>query len=145
MPFGDEGHIIYINGAFRDSSTALGRLIADFSCKKFEDFKTPLIAEKMTDYKTIKFDKEGKIVENDKWRAFEERYIAENYADVFAEREAEGEAKGEAKGKLEALLGVAMDMIKKNYAFEIIADICKMPLEKVRELALQMSVKPATV
>ena len=108
---------------------------------KFEDFKTPLIADKMTDYKTIKFDKEGKIVENDKWRAFEKRY----FADIRAEGKAEGEAEGEAKGKLEALLGVAMDMIKKNYAFEIIADICKIPLEKVKELALQQRVMPATV
>ena len=31
-PFGDEEHIIYVNGANRDSGTEIGRLMHDFSC-----------------------------------------------------------------------------------------------------------------
>lgn len=36
-PFGDEEHIIYVNGANEDSETELGKLMHDFKCTNPDD------------------------------------------------------------------------------------------------------------
>lgn len=63
--FGDESHIIYVNGAYQDN-TPLGLLMHDFSCKNPEDMHYKLLAEKTRYFKE---DKRGvaamsKIIED---------------------------------------------------------------------------------
>ena len=51
--FNDEAHIIYVNGAYR-GDTPLGRLMHDFSCRKADDMKYKILADK------VRFLKEDK-------------------------------------------------------------------------------------
>ena len=46
IPFNDRSHIIYINGAYDDTTTELGRLIHDFHCTKYNDMLCPIIKER---------------------------------------------------------------------------------------------------
>lgn len=46
IPFNDRSHIIYINGAYDDTTTELGRLIHDFHCTKYDDMLCPVIKER---------------------------------------------------------------------------------------------------
>lgn len=48
--FGDEAHIIYVNGTYRDESP-LGKLMHDFSCTNPEDMYYKLLADKMRYFK----------------------------------------------------------------------------------------------
>ena len=55
-PFGDETHIVYVNGAHRDSGTALGKLVHDIFCEKPEDMNYQALAERVRYFKD---DEEG--------------------------------------------------------------------------------------
>lgn len=48
-PFNDGSHIIYVNGAYRGGK--IGDLMHDFSCKKSEDMKNAILAEKVRQLK----------------------------------------------------------------------------------------------
>ena len=50
-PFNDGEHIIYVNGADKDSSTALGKLMHDFSCTSADDMYYKELAEKVRYFK----------------------------------------------------------------------------------------------
>ncbi|MBO4394824.1 MAG: PD-(D/E)XK nuclease family transposase [Eubacterium sp.] len=45
-PFGDEEHIVYVNGANEDSETELGKLMHDFRCTNPDDMYFKKLAEK---------------------------------------------------------------------------------------------------
>ncbi len=49
-PFGDDSHIIYVNGAYRDSSD-IGKLMHDFSCSNADDMNYGYIAERTRYFK----------------------------------------------------------------------------------------------
>ena len=55
--FNDGEHIIYVNGADRDSSTALGRLMHDFFCTDPDDMNYQQLAKKARFFKE---NEEGK-------------------------------------------------------------------------------------
>ena len=44
--FGDEEHIIYVNGAYEDDTTELGKLIHDFLCENPDDMKFQVLADR---------------------------------------------------------------------------------------------------
>ena len=50
-PFNDREHIIYINGASRDISNELGRIIHDFRCADVRDFLTQPLKQRVAYYK----------------------------------------------------------------------------------------------
>ncbi|MGN0485060.1 MAG: PD-(D/E)XK nuclease family transposase [Lachnospiraceae bacterium] len=50
QPFGDEAHIVYVNGAFRDDSE-IGQLMHDFSCTDPSDMYYELLAKKTRFFK----------------------------------------------------------------------------------------------
>ena len=75
-PFNDEAHIIYVNGKYRGDDP-IGDLMHDFHCKKADDMKNKLLADK-TRY--LKEDEKGvkhmcKIMEDFEKEAKEERTI----------------------------------------------------------------------
>ena len=45
IPFGDESHIIYVNGKY-EGDDPIGDLMHDFHCKKADDMKNKLLAER---------------------------------------------------------------------------------------------------
>lgn len=48
--FGDEAHIIYVNGAYQDD-TPLGKLMHDFSCKNPDNMYYKILADKTRYFK----------------------------------------------------------------------------------------------
>ena len=49
--FGDGSHILYVNGAFRDVTHPIGRLMHDFHCMTAEDMFYPVFAERVHYFK----------------------------------------------------------------------------------------------
>lgn len=119
--FGDGSHIIYINGAYRDTSTLIGKLIHDFYCDKAGDMYLSPLAEKVRYYKE---DEEGN---GSMCRIVEE--------EVRRERE-----KGEKIGARQANIRTALALIKDGtLSLEKIADSCGLTLDEVKELAKKQS------
>lgn len=46
-PLCDGSHIIYVNGAYRDTRDQIGRLMHDFSCTKAEEILNPILRERV--------------------------------------------------------------------------------------------------
>ena len=111
--FNDGEHIIYVNGADRDSSTALGRLMHDFFCTDPDDMNYQQLAKKARFFKE---NEEGKAamckVLEDMWNE-----TAMNEREKMAKRLI-------AQGKL---------------SIEDIAEVSELTIEKVRELSEQRS------
>ncbi len=55
IPFGDENHIIYVNGEYKGNDP-IGDLMHDFHCKKADDMKNKLLAERA---RYLKEDEKG--------------------------------------------------------------------------------------
>ena len=135
-PFGDGSHIVYVNSSHQDLSTALGRLMHDFKCKRPKDMNYPLLAN--TAEKVKEGSKEGENM--NVWVEMEREAFAEGKAEGKAEGLAEGEAKGKAEGKAEGLAeageNIAINLIRDGLvALEIIAKSCGLTLQRVQELA----------
>ena len=105
--------IIYVNGAFKDDSTELGRLMHDFTCSDPDEMYYQEIAKKV---RYLKRDNGGikEMTEYyDKW----EREIAE-------------------EAITDKSLEIAMNLIAKGkLSYEDIADATGLSIEKVTELA----------
>ena len=111
--FNDGEHIIYVNGADRDSSTALGRLMHDFFCMDPDDMNYQQLAKKARFFK-----------ENEEGKAARCK-VLEDMRNETAERNSiEIVKRLIAQGKL---------------SLEDIAEAVNLPVEKVRELSEQRS------
>ena len=55
IPFGDESHIIYVNGKY-EGNDPIGDLMHDFHCKKADDMKNKILAERA---RFLKEDEKG--------------------------------------------------------------------------------------
>jgi hypothetical protein len=49
--FGDGSHIIYVNGAYKDDNSAIGRMIHDFGCVKSSDMYCEVLKNNVKYYK----------------------------------------------------------------------------------------------
>ena len=108
-PFDDGEHIIYVNGANKDGTTELGRLMHDFMCTSPDDMNYKMLADKV-------------------------RYFKEDEEGVKAMCKAMEDMRNEAveKDRIEN----AMTMIKDGkLSLEKIAEYTSLALDKVRELA----------
>ena len=65
MPFDDDEHILYVNGAFK-GNTEIGRLMQDFMCSNAADMHNERLAEK------TRYLKEASKGESDMCKAIEE-------------------------------------------------------------------------
>ena len=90
-PFGDGSHIVYVNGAHRDSATALGKLVEDLFRKDMNDtYNYDVIGERVKYVKGVV--KEVRKVSG----------IVEEYAKARAEKEAKKQQKSIAQRMLDA-------------------------------------------
>ena len=109
--------IIYVNGAFKDDSTELGRLMHDFTCSDPDEMYYQEIAKKV---RYLKRDNGGikEMTEYyDKW----EKEIAEEAAEEAIEQRN---------------IEVAMKMIAEgSISLEVISNVTGLTIEKVTELA----------
>ncbi len=111
--FNDGEHIIYVNGADRDSSTALGRLMHDFFCTDPDDMNYQQLAKKARFFK-----------ENEEGKAAMCK-VLEDMRNETAMHEREEMAKRLiAQGKL---------------SIEDIAEVVELSIDKIRELSEQRS------
>ncbi len=145
--FGDDSHIIYINGAYKNYDSEIGKLIFDFLCRDPEQMKNQQIAE------LTRFFKNGK----GKTTMFER--VSSAYEDGVAEGKAKGIIEGIAKGKSEGIIeGIAKGISKgvakgkaeerTNFATRLlkatamsiseISSMANLAFEQVEELAKQI-------
>lgn len=151
--FGDDSHIIYVNGGYTDDS-ALGKLMHDFHCMDPEQMVYPFLQEK-TRY--LKQDTKGvthmcKIMEEIKAEGYAEgledakEQIAEakEQAAEAIKRAAEIEAKAEAKAKAEAeakaeakknAIKNAISMLQDGLPMEKVSRYSGLSLSEVQEFA----------
>lgn len=115
--FNDGEHIIYVNGADKNTSTALGRLMHDFFCTNADDMNYRELADKVRYFKE---DEKG-IDTMCK--------VMEDMRNETAKKAAEQEK-----------LSIAQSLIKMGkLSMEEIASSVQLSLEKVQELALQIA------
>lgn len=116
--FNDEAHIVYVNNSIRDD-TPLGKLMHDFACADPDEMFYGEIADRV---KIFKEDGKGELKVSGVMEEFRRDVIAEITAEITGE--------------------VARKMIERGkMTLEEIADICELPLEKVRELAESVPVQ----
>ena len=107
--FRDGGHIIYVNGEYRDLATQIGRLMHDFACTQAKDILNPVLRERVRYLK----ESEGGTTEMCD--------LVEEYAEKKAIRKQ---------------LEIAKDLIETtDLSLEHIARVVKLPLDTVKELA----------
>ena len=46
-PLGDGGYVIYVNGAYRNTETPIGKLMHDFACKNPDDILNPILKNRV--------------------------------------------------------------------------------------------------
>ena len=108
-PFCDGGHIIYVNGGYRDLSTPIGQLMHDFACTQAKDILNPVLRERVRYLK----ESEGGTIEMCE--------LVEEYAEKRAMR---------------VKLKSAKNLLENtNLSLEEIAKYVELPLATVEELA----------
>lgn len=114
--FGDEAHIVYVNGSYRDESP-LGKLMQDFRCKNPDDMYYKLLAEQTRYYK------ESEEGERDMCRVMEE--LIENDRREYARE-------------------VAIDLLRKGkLTKEDVMESFGFSLEEANELEREVEVVPS--
>jgi len=111
--FNDGEHIIYVNGADRDSSTALGKLMHDFFCTDPDDMNYQQLAKKARFFK-----------ENEEGRAAMCKVLEQMRIETAELRSIEIAKRLIVQGKL---------------SIEDIAEASELPIDKVKELSEQRS------
>lgn len=106
--FGDEAHIIYVNGEYADTEHPVGRLMHDFHCTRADDMLIPVLAEEVRYMK----ETEGG-----------QRQMSGIMEELFRQ----GEAKGRAEGQKENI----ENMISLGYSDDIIARCLNVSAEQV--------------
>ena len=115
MPFDDDEHILYVNGAFK-GDTEIGRLMQDFMCSNAADMHNERLAEK------TRYLKETPKGESEMCKSME---------DAMNERQ-----------KMYAAQ-VAINLLKRGkMAFEEIAEDSGLTVEEVTELAKEYNLMP---
>ena len=108
-PFCDGGHIIYVNGGYRDLATPIGQLMHDFACVQAKDILNPVLRERVRYLK----ESEGGTIEMCE--------LVEEYAEKKAMR---------------VKLKSAKNLLENtNLSLEEIAKYVELPLATVEELA----------
>ena len=116
-PFLDGGHIIYVNGEYRDLATPIGQLMHDFACTQARDILNPVLRERVRYLK----ESEGGNAEMCE--------LVEEYAEKRAKRYAE-------EREMQVKLELAKNLIENtDLSLEDIAKNVKLPLATVEELA----------
>ena len=118
-PFDDGEHIIYVNGADKDASTELGKLMHDFFCTDPDDMHYKELADKV-------------------------RYFKEDEKGVAAMCKVMEDMRNEsAKTAVEKRnIEIALDMIRDGkLSLEQIAQYSRLAIERVKELATPKAVR----
>ncbi len=119
-PFGDDSHILYVNGACRDN-TPLGKLMHDFACTNADQMYYNRLAERTRFFKATK---EGEASMNE---------LLEKYR-------TEAEGKGIEKGINNTIKAISLIQAGK-YALEEIALLSGLSVDKIKALQAELTAK----
>ncbi len=123
--FDDGNHIIYVNGAYKNDSSDIGKLMHDFRCTSSVDMFYDVLKRGMHHYK-----------ETEGGRAKVCKAIEIYGEERKLEGRAEGRVEGRVEGRTEGAIETARKMISRGkLALDEIADYTGLPLAKVKELA----------
>ena len=113
----------------QDTETDIGKLMHDFTCPDTGKMYYSRIAD---DAEKLKKGKRIMGV----WKNMKRAATAKGRAEGRAEGEAKGRAKGKAEGILEASKEIALRLLSSgNMAVEAVAEVCKLSISQVQELA----------
>ena len=118
QPFGDEEHIIYVNGAY-EGADEVGQLMNDFRSRDYRQMHFPALRETVQRYKENPEEGTNMCREIEDW-------LKEEHADGVSQGLSQGEKNGENK--------TILAMLKHGMPAETIAQIVGWTNEKVREL-----------
>lgn len=107
--FNDGEHIIYVNSAYKDDTTPLGRLLHDFLCSDPDEMKTPELA--------------------DRTRYFKQTPKGESYMCEIIEKLQEDSALGKAKE-------IAINLLKAGQTVTFTATMTQLAFDFVKQLAI---------
>lgn len=134
--FGDGAHIVFVNGAYRDLSTRLGRLLHDLACPDPDKMYHEVLAQ------TVRFHKQTEEGVRKMSKVFEafgkeerKRGIAIGEKRGKAEGIAIGEKRGKELGMEQTKLAFVSSMLANGCSHEEIARLTSLPLAEVQTLA----------
>ena len=120
--FDDGNHIIYVNGAYKNDETPIGKLMHDFRCTSSDDMFYPELKESVHYYKETKGGRTS-VCE-----------AIESYGyDRHNEGRAEGKVEGRVEGKLEKAKEIVFRLYRKGNSLTDIAEIADVSVEVVRQ------------
>ncbi len=119
----DGSHIIYVNGAYRDESSRVGRLMHDFMCADADDMHAGVLADRVRGLK----ETEGG-----------NRFMNRAIEDIRQDGILEGRKEGKVEGKQETLLSQIAKKIQKGLSFDAIADMLEITVDEVRLLSKKL-------
>lgn len=112
-PFGDGSHIIYVNGAYKNDSDPIGKLMHDFRCTLADDMNYSILADRVRFFKETEGGREQMC-----------RVMEEMRDDAIHDRNVE----------------MAEKLIKRGRdSLEEIAELTELTMEEVEELARKKS------
>ncbi len=126
-PFSDGSHIIYVNGAYKNNESRIGRLMHDFRCTDADDMNHPALAEK------VRYFKETEGGHGTMCKAIEEMRN-EVRMEAHAEGLAEGLAEGMVEGERAAQAAIVRQLLKKGSTVDAISDLLEMPVDAIKAL-----------
>ena len=130
--FGDDSHILYVNGACRDD-TDLGKLMHDFACTNADQMYYNRLAERT---RFIKETKEGEASMNELLEKYRTQAESKGIEKGIAIGKAEGKAEGLELGLDNTLK--AISLLKAGNAIEDIASLLGFSVEKVKALQAEL-------
>ena len=132
-PFNDGSYIIYVNASMQDETTALGRLMHDFTCPDADKMYYPLLAERTRFFKE---NKEGIVKMSGVWEEMREE-VTQRVTQEVTKRVTEKVTKQVTKQTQESL---AVRMLQAGQlALKDIANYSGLTLARVRQLSKKLA------
>ena len=142
----DKEHMLYVNGAYKKKTTAIGRLMHDFFCEEPDDMHYTTLAKRARFFKK---DKKGVEI---MCRQFEEVMAmgkaegrVEGKAEGKAEGRAEGKAEGRAEGKAEEKERSILSVLNNGVSEEETARLLNLAIEEVRQATARQKAASASL
>lgn len=117
--FNDGSHILFVNGAYADNETEIGRLMHDFRCVDSSEIRNEILKEKVRFFKE---DEKGAVI---MCKAVEE------YVEKYKEK---SHAEGRAEGIAEKAKETAIKMLKEGLDLDLIMRVTELTEDELREL-----------
>ncbi len=112
----DGSHIIYVNGAYEDENTNVGKLMHDFRCRNASEMHFKVLSDRV--------------------RYFKENEGGSVMGNVFDDIRERSEAIGEERGSHNSKIAIAEKLLKRGReTYDEIADLTGLSIEEVNDLA----------